>query len=450
MATSLFLNSAGAQARLGELGEEFVLLRNPSYIHPRFELAPVAPKIFGPVPDLTAAVMDMDGTTTTTEALCLHSLETMVRRITGRPSAADWAGLDSALDYPHIIGNSTTKHVEYLVRTHSDAVDRNALGGALFDAALWTFRHGGDRQRRLEARATLATLGWQAVLDDPRFTDLLEKASEDEAARVLRDELLADHLQALRVDSFEQQVRAAVDIYYSRYHEILAAIDQGHGAQLSQELMGGRRLIEPMPGVAVFLALLKGWLGAGEAAALCDLFLEQVPEPLRDTLPDTATCRARLATLGRHLEAHPLQVALVTSSIRYEADIVLREVFAVLREQIAAWPVRQALAEDFADPVAFYDAYVTASDSSEIRLKPHRDLYCLALHRLGLAPEVFDTVIGFEDSEPGTIAIRAAGIGLCVAVPFADTHGHNFDAASWTLPGGVPQALLCHCLFLDL
>ena len=43
MATSLFLNSAGAQARLGELGEEFVLLRNPSYIHPRFELAPVAP-----------------------------------------------------------------------------------------------------------------------------------------------------------------------------------------------------------------------------------------------------------------------------------------------------------------------------------------------------------------------------------------------------------------------
>jgi beta-phosphoglucomutase-like phosphatase (HAD superfamily) len=91
---------------------------------------------------------------------------------------------------------------------------------------------------------------------------------------------------------------------------------------------------------------------------------------------------------------------------------------------------------------------ITASDSSEIRLKPHRDLYSIALHRIGLGPEEFDQVIGFEDSESGTIAIRAAGVGCCVAVPFAETAGHDLSAASHIAKGGVPEAMLLEQLFL--
>ena len=95
-----------------------------------------------------------------------------------------------------------------------------------------------------------------------------------------------------------------------------------------------------------------------------------------------------------------------------------------------------------------FDAFVTASDSSEIRLKPHRDLYSIALHQLGISKNIFDQVIGFEDSESGTIAIRAAGIGMCIAVPFAETSGHNLDAATFICEGGLPEALLNYNLFL--
>jgi beta-phosphoglucomutase-like phosphatase (HAD superfamily) len=64
-------------------------------------------------------------------------------------------------------------------------------------------------------------------------------------------------------------------------------------------------------------------------------------------------------------------------------------------------------------------------------LKPHRDLYSIALHKLNVSQKTtLSKVIGFEDSESGTIAIRAAGIGKCIAVPFAETSGHNLDAAT--------------------
>ena len=107
------------------------------------------------------------------------------------------------------------------------------------------------------------------------------------------------------------------------------------------------------------------------------------------------------------------------------------------------------VAEAFADPLVFYDAVITATDSSEIRLKPHRDLYSIALHELGVYPEDFDRVAGFEDSESGTIAIRAAGIGLSCALPFAMTRGHHFQAATQVCPGGLPQVMLEKGLFLN-
>jgi HAD superfamily hydrolase (TIGR01509 family) len=245
----------------------------------------------------------------------------------------------------------------------------------------------------------------------------------------------------------DDQVRAALEIYYYRYHEILSAIGRGEGAELSRTLLGGRRLIEPMPGVAVTLALVKGWLGT-RADAFYDLLRDSLPGDM--PLPPPAESRKNLNRLSNVFTARPLRLAVVTSSIQYEARLVLQEVFTVIREQIAAWPVCSDLADRFASPEDVYDAVITASDSSEIRLKPHRDLYSIALHALGVTPEHFDTVVGFEDSESGTLAIRAAGIGLCVAVPFHDTAGHDLGAAGHILPGGLPQALLQHNFFLDL
>ncbi|MGE5314030.1 MAG: hypothetical protein ACM3Q4_04980, partial [Acidobacteriota bacterium] len=203
----------------------------------------------------------------------------------------------------------------------------------------------------------------------------------------------------------------------------------------------------------IALAVMKGWLGR-ESALVCDMLCRELEKKSGVRLPasERTAARERLAGLGAYFEAHPLKVAVVTSSIFYEADIVMTEVCRVIRSGIDDWPLsdekKALLREKFSSYHAIYDAFVTANDSSEIRLKPHRDLYSMALHALGIGKEDFGRVAGFEDSESGTFAIRAAGIGLCVAVPFEHSKGHNLDAASLILPGGAPEAMLVHGLFM--
>jgi beta-phosphoglucomutase-like phosphatase (HAD superfamily) len=451
-----FADGEQAARLISRLGREFAVVRNPAYVHPAYEVYPLAPKITEPRQRIAAVVKDMDGTTTTTEALCLHSLEHMVRRITGRMDRAAWPGLDRERDYPHIIGNSTTKHVEYLVETYAREIKPAAFRRAYLDAAAWTLAAGRDEGRRRETSGNLASLGVGDVVEDPEFRAACRRAKlpTERRERALGD-LPQRYAGRLRLETFTDRVRAAVDVYYQRYHEILAAVDRGEGERLSRELLGaeGGRLIEPMPGVAVFLGMVTGLLGEDAA-----LFYDQ----LREYLLDHPRCdckpagldggRERLAALGRRFEREPAKASVVTSSIEYEARIVLAEVFDVVRGQVEAWSLsekkRAGLVERLGDYRSLYDAFITASDSSEIRLKPHRDLYSIALHALGVAPEQFDQVIGFEDSESGTIAIRAAGIGLCAAVPFAETAGHDLSAAAFVLHGGLPEAMLVHNLWL--
>jgi beta-phosphoglucomutase-like phosphatase (HAD superfamily) len=442
-----FPSPARAAARLRAQAAEFVVVRNPSYVFPAEELYPLAPALRGPVSRLAAVVQDMDGTTTTTETLCLHSLETMVRRVTGRLTAQAWRGLDRERDYPRIIGNSTTRHVEYLVETYGPHIRSEALVPAMLAAAAWTLVEGQDPGRRREVRATLSALGWSAALDAIRvWRKLLNARTFDTAAAMPQlARLAAQHAAQLPVRNFNERVRICVDIYYARYHEILKGIAAGRGPELARELTAGRPLIEPMPGAALFQTLIRGWLGA-RAAELYDWLRAATPVPLR--LPPPAVGRRKLAALGRRFQRRPLKVAVVTSSIAYEANIVLGEVVRAMRRQMADWPACDELAARLDSPASLFDAVVTASDSSEIRLKPHRDLYSIALHALGLAPRDFPAVLGFEDSESGVVAIRAAGIGLCVAVPFADTAGHDLSAAAHVLHGGLPQAILEHNLFL--
>lgn len=445
--TDKFLSPEMAAQRLMAQGKEFVAIRNPGYVFPPEEYCPLADRIEEPVDRLVAVVQDMDGSTTTTETLCLHSLETMVRRITARPTTDEWNGLDHVKDYPHVIGNSTTRHVEYLIKTYGDCIRDEALVRAMLEAAAWTFTEGADPKRREEVKTTLDALDWTIHLasDSEWQTVSTKKPFDFHAAAPVLDRVAKRHATDLKVDGFNEQVRTAIDIYYYRYHEILKAIARGEGQRLAGELTEGRPLIEPMSGVAIFQTLIKGWLGE-QAGELYDLLRESLRVDLK--LPPRDEGRKRLAALGRHFAEHPLKVAVVTSSIRYEAEIVLGEVLNVVRKQIRGWPVCAELADRLNGLDDLFDTIVTASDSSEIRLKPHRDLYSMALHALGIMPEDFGAVVGFEDSESGTISIRAAGIGLCVAIPFADTAGHDLSAASHILKGGLPQAILEKGLFL--
>ncbi len=431
--------------RLRQDGREYAVVSNPSYIFPPEEYYPLARPVKH-VEHLKAVLMDMDGTTTTTEELCIYALDEMVRRMSGVPKREAWQGLDRERDYPHIIGNSTTKHVEYLISTYEEMLDEDAARREFLRAAVWTLTQGRDAQRRQEVRQNLINLGLS------RLIDWIENGGSDE------DELMAyaGHMPAM---SFGWMVNLGIDIYYQVYHQMLALLNEGQGEELRQHLFGSeakdRHLIAPMAGIPVLLPLLKGWLGSSAPLVSSEL-IDHYQHSLGRELSKEEQTEAvrRLTYLARYFEQYPVKVGLVTSSIHYEADVVIQEVFRVIRSflESARLPEqkKQFLMERFNDYRHFYDAFVTASDSSEIRLKPHRDLYSLALHQLGLSPQHFDQVVGFEDSQSGTVAIRAAGIGCCVAVPFAQSSGHNFEAAVHSLQGGIPEALLHHQLFMNL
>lgn len=474
MAIKIIDKKEAAELAIG-LSGLFVRIPNPSYVYPPYEICPIAAPLVAFDRPPVAAVMDMDGTTTTTETLCLHSLEHAVRISMGA-AGAHWPGLDPQRDYPNVIGNSTTKHVEYLVDAYGARFDTIALAEAFLKAADWTLKHSRDEQRRLQVQINLRQLGAGdfasgrntqfgaihgldsgagsdsgAGFGSDSITDAETDSGADSGVGTVADSPAIRDALAGKLERRDLQVQACIDIYYQRYHEILAAIEAGDQKFLTTipGVDAGRPLIEPMPGVAITLALLSGDLG-GEAGKLAGLL---AATGAADKTNADAGAESTLSRLGEFFRQHPVRLALVTSSIRYEAEVVMREVFNILRQDAAGWPlsaeVRQRINRRFSSPDACYDAFVTATDSSEIRLKPFRDLYSIALQQAGVGPENFDAVIGFEDSQSGTVAIRTAGIGRCVAVPFHETGGHDFDAASVVALGGLPEVLLQHRFFLD-
>ena len=440
------------------LGNEYVKVQNPDYIHPAFEFYPLAEKNMEPVQQIQAVLMDMDGTTTTTEELCIHSLEYMIRKLSGLMSKDEWIGLDHEADYPHIIGNSTTKHVEYLCEKYNNTFVPDKAVRAFIYAALWTLLTGKDKQRREDVRNDLINLGLSEITADKSFTELANSGNVTESQLTNAADALFEnfgkHITTLQIPDY---VRLGIDVYYQRYHHILERIKAGESAALSQELFANpeKHLIEPMPGVELFLPLVKGWLGT-DILNLYELLIKSYEKKsgAHYSLENQKNILKKLETLSLRFVLNPVKVAIVTSSIYYEADIVVAEVFKILCSRIEKMNLPDKkinfLLEKFNRYQNYYDSFVTASDSSEIRLKPHRDLYSIALHQLGMKSEQFKNVVGFEDSESGTIAIRAAGIGRCVAVPFAQTSGHNFAAASHICKGGLPEVILYHSLFTAL
>ena len=71
------------------------------------------------------------------------------------------------------------------------------------------------------------------------------------------------------------------------------------------------------------------------------------------------------------------------------------------------------------------------------RTKPEPDLYLATLAHFGCAPT---GAIAFEDSAPGTVAARTAGLWT-VAVPNPSTHRHDFSAAHLVVQSLAAQPL---------
>lgn len=438
-----------AKKILDELSEEFVLIKNPETVYPEHEIVPLARKIF--YPDRIAAfVMDMDGTTTTTEELCVHSLEWMVRKMSGKISRDSWCGLDYIKDYPNIIGNSTTKHVEYLINKYKNLFDNNSIIQAFIEALNWTFHSGKSDQKKCEARETIQSLG---LNDELKFI-IENNLSENDfyESRSISEKLFDALKKKLNLDDETVLVKIGIEIYYQEYHKILSEIHSSIENEKSISENSSSKLIEPLPGVAIFLSLVKGLLGEEAKYLASDLLKEfERKNPSVKLNLNLNQVEKSLEQLGKYFEDNPLKIGIVTSSISYEADIVLSEVFRLIREEIKNWNLsetkKQLLLSKFFSYQNFYDAVVTATDAYEFRLKPHRDLYTIALTRLGISKENFFNVVGFEDSQSGTIAIRSAGIGCCVAVPFPQTKNHNLEAASYILWNGLPEFILkLNCL----
>lgn len=439
-----YLLPAAAADRLRGQAADFVVLDNPAGHFPPQDILPLGPCYSATEALPPAILVDMDGTTTSTEDLCLHALEHMVRRFTGWAVIAAWPGLDPDRDYPHIIGTSATSNVEYLAGLHAHAFQPLLAARAVVQAVAWTRTSCTIPGRKQEISHDLRAMELAFLLEDPAFHASCN-APDAPPAQPLCDAVA----QRLARGNRQDWVRAGSMVYYHVIHDLMQRIGAGQTASVAQELYGPKhdRAIVPFAGIAALFALVRGYLGE-EAALLHPGLLADLPAALRPHARDAAA----LDRLAARFQTEPAKVGLVTSSSAPEADIILNEVFLGLRESVLDWPVSEACREQllsaFESPRGFYDVYVTASDCHEMRLKPHRDLYAVALHQLNMGPEQRRNILGFEDTEAGILAQRAAGIGLPIAVPFHGTRNHPFQAAAHVCQGGLPEALLLHGLYI--
>lgn len=445
-----FVDAKGVYSHIQTLSDQFVLVKNPPYVFPPYEAYPLAPPRTWLHDGLEAAVMDMDGTTTTTEALCIESLATLVSCMTGYGKEGANAALDPDSDYPHIIGNSTTRHVEYLMRRYGQHIEPLSLCAHFIRSTAWNMVCGIDPRRAQEAKTALITQGLGKILDSPKFRHLCGLLSRNATLEIetVTKNWAIDVLPEFIMGSITDLTRIGIEIYYQHYHQLLTELN----SQRSVSTSSGKPLIDPMPAIGIALALLKGWLGQ-DAHLLAERIVRSFSHSSGFTERAIKTGIQKLPLLGAYFERYPVKLGLVTSSIETEARLVLREVFRVLAKEAQDWEIpstrRERIVAGFSDPITFYDSIITASDSSEIRLKPHRDLYSIALHALGIPPERFHRVVGFEDSESGVIAIRAAGISLSCALPFSMTRDHSFHAATHVCPGGMGEVILLKHFFLQ-
>lgn len=440
-----FYTKREAKNMLESQSNEFAIIENPEFIHPNYEILPMAFKLNAPLNDLKAVLMDMDGTTTSMENLSIYSLEFMIRKMSGKIKQEDWRGLDQMIDYPNIIGNSTTKHVEYLVIKYSGFFDYKKIIEIFIYSSLWILSLSKNDRIKEEVKLNLTHFNLHNIIPsiDPNKNLLIETKEIISRSNIGFSKL-----------SNRDLVKIGVVIFYQKYHELLDRIEKGESNNLSDELLSNtnNQLIDPAPNVFILLALIKGWLGEEIKTLIPRLVSDYEKKSGVKFQGNLSLVEENLLSLSRKFEQNSLKIALVTSSTSYEVNIIMKEVFRKICLEIDNYNLserkKEFLKKKFSDFNNIYNSIVTANDSNEIRLKPHRDLYSIALNTLGISKNFFDQVIGFEDSESGTIAIRAAGVGMCIAVPLAETAGHNFEAATYICKAGFAQVLLDYNLFI--
>lgn len=439
------LDIEAAIAQLTPLSGEFAVLPNHGVAFPPYDVVPLSPRHTQPEGPLRAVLMDMDGTTTLTEDLCLHGLCAALRDVSeGGPSVVT---LDPERDYPHIIGTSASTNVAYLVANYGPRIHHPSLRRSFLRAMAWNLNPHRDPIRRAEAETTLRICGGGELLESGALAPLIART---DLAALPKDAEVAAALEAIATpldfDGVEQMGRAILDVYYEYLHGYFAAISQGHGARVALDVYGDaeRPAIAPLRGVGLACALARGLLADCPEDAVT---LAEQTAGRQATDAERAALIKAAAAFGRR----PAKVALVTSSGYYEARTILTEVFRGLRIEVTKWPVprhvRERLVAAFDSPEGFYDALITADESHEIRLKPFRDLYSIAARSLGLDLAALRNTVGFEDTWAGVTAMRAAGVGIACAVPFEGSRSHDFSLASHLFHGGVPQAILEHALF---
>jgi len=378
----------------------------------------------------------------------------MVRRFTGRLTKKEWAGLDHEKDYPFIIGNSNFRHTEFLVKRYEPQINQDALRSAFFEAVLWTLSNMTDRGRIKVIRQNAVNCGLSVLLENEEFKILLGKgAVNDENVGKHSEPFIKKYGSRFRTTNFNELVAACLDIYYMRYHSIMRRIEAGEGDKLSKELLGSepRHLIEPMPGYAIYVALIKGLL-VDESDFLFDELKRSLLANSHTKYQEAEINAKRhvLKKLAAYFSLKPAKTALVTASIFYEAHVCMKEIMHVASLEI--WRItdkmKMRILAAFSDYNNIYEGFITASDSSEARLKPHRDLYSIALYQMSVPREEYSNCIVLEDTEPGIISARAAGIGLACALPNRDTQKQDYSAASFVLHGGLPELMLLYNTFL--
>ena len=400
------------------LGDDLALIPNGEEAYPPFDVVPLAPKRPRLEEGCVAVLLDMDGTLTTTEQFTCAAMEQALRRMMG-PGGADWPGLSVEEDFPALIGYSGADNMRYLHPRVGGRVNAKASARAFLEAARWVFGPEADPAARDGVRALAIRMGWTSLSEDCRF----HEGDADALGSLL------ETLPLPAIDRLEFFGPIGLTIYAHEYHELLSRLEKSPPGAL----------IGPMPGAAELLAIVHGALGE-EAGALAP----------RLGYP---AATAQLAHLGAHFAQSPARTALVTSSTRFEASHALNAVLRAARETVGDWPVnsetKKRVMAIFEKQETAFDVVVTSSDHPPFAVKPRRDPYALALCRLGLGAADLHRVIGFEDTAPGIISLRGAGVGCAVALPFEGTAAHDFSVAANIAEGGLPEVLAERGLYLD-
>lgn len=144
-------------------------------------------------------------------------------------------------------------------------------------------------------------------------------------------------------------------------------------------------------------------------------------------------------------ELEVAQAAHYAPMLREQAASIVnpgvRELIAALREQRCPMAIASSSPlwqiEIVVEQLGLREVIAARASGEEVaRGKPAPDVYLLAAERLGIAPA---RCVAFEDSGPGTLAAKAAGM-YAIAVPSEETRGHDFSRADLVLPSLVGAA----------